>query len=92
VTSSPDFTAPASLWRHRDFRRYLTGQTASVAGSSITSMALPVLAVLELDATTGQVVLLTFLGDARLWDGTGAADSALPGRRGARLAPINNLR
>ncbi|MFF0033842.1 hypothetical protein ACFYS7_38035 [Streptomyces avermitilis] len=40
-----------SLWRHGDFRRYLTGQAASVAGSSITQMALPVLAVLHLDAT-----------------------------------------
>ncbi|MFJ7589540.1 MFS transporter [Streptomyces sp. NPDC097617] len=56
--------APAgtSLWRQRDFRRYLTGQTASVAGSSITSMALPVLAVIELDATTGQVAVLAVLG------------------------------
>lgn len=51
-----------SLWRHRDFRRYLTGQAASVAGSSITQMALPVLAVLHLDATTAQVAWLMFLG------------------------------
>ncbi|MET9017020.1 MFS transporter [Streptomyces olivaceoviridis] len=54
--------AAASLWRHRDFRRYLTGQAASVAGSSITQMALPVLAVLHLDATTAQVAWLAFLG------------------------------
>ncbi|OII65530.1 MFS transporter [Streptomyces sp. CC53] len=52
----------ASLWRHRDFRRYLTGQAASVAGSSITQMALPVLAVLHLDATTAQVAWLAFVG------------------------------
>ncbi|MFE5517303.1 MFS transporter [Streptomyces virginiae] len=58
----PSPASPASLWRHRDFRRYLTGQTASVAGSSVTSMAIPVLAVLELHATTGQVALLAFLG------------------------------
>lgn len=51
-----------SLWRHRDFRRYLTGQTASVAGSSISSMAIPVLAVLELDATAAEVAWLAFLG------------------------------
>ncbi|MER5549862.1 MFS transporter, partial [Streptomyces sp. NPDC002589] len=65
MTSSADPFAPGvstSLWRHRNFRWYLTGQTASVAGSSITSMALPVLAVLELDATTAQVAWLTFLG------------------------------
>ncbi|MGW6388962.1 MFS transporter [Streptomyces sp. NPDC055103] len=63
MTVSPDpATSPVSLWRHRDFRRYLTGQTASVAGSSISSMAIPVLAVLELDATAGQVAWLAFLG------------------------------
>ncbi|MFE3901121.1 MFS transporter [Streptomyces sp. NPDC059153] len=55
-------SSSTSLWRHHDFRRYLTGQTASVAGTSITQMALPVLAVLHLDATTAQVAWLTFLG------------------------------
>ncbi|WP_282697639.1 MFS transporter [Streptomyces sp. CC208A] len=55
-------SSSTSLWRHRDFRRYLTGQTASVAGSSITQMALPVLAVLHLDATAAQVAWLAFLG------------------------------
>ncbi|MCZ1012198.1 MFS transporter [Streptomyces lydicus] len=54
--------AGTSLWRHRDFRWYLTGQATSVAGSSITQMALPVLAVLYLDATTAQVAWLAFLG------------------------------
>ncbi|MFG2331717.1 MFS transporter [Streptomyces sp. NPDC048604] len=56
------FASSTSLWRHRDFRRYLTGQAASVTGSSITQMALPVLAVLHLDATTAQVACLAFLG------------------------------
>ncbi|KUN90061.1 MFS transporter permease [Streptomyces bungoensis] len=51
-----------SLWRHQDFRRYLTGQAASVAGSSISAMALPVLAVLELDASPAQVAWITFMG------------------------------
>ncbi|MBT2407936.1 MULTISPECIES: MFS transporter [unclassified Streptomyces] len=54
--------AATSLWRHHDFRRYLTGQTASVAGSSVSSMAIPVLALLELNATTAQVAVMTFLG------------------------------
>ncbi|MBY8846243.1 MFS transporter [Streptomyces sp. SP2-10] len=63
MTACPDSsTASKSLWRHRDFRRYLTGQAASVAGSSISSMALPVLAVLHLDATPGQVAWLAFWG------------------------------
>ncbi|MFB7592280.1 MFS transporter [Streptomyces sp. NPDC056169] len=55
-------TGPISLWRHRDFRRYLTGQTAGVAGSSISSTAIPVLAVLTLDATAGQVAWLACMG------------------------------
>ncbi|MFJ3934450.1 MFS transporter [Streptomyces sp. NPDC090029] len=59
---APPASSSESLWRHRDFRRYLTGQTASVAGSSITQMALPVLAVLHLDATAAQVAWLAFLG------------------------------
>ncbi|GAA3368465.1 hypothetical protein GCM10020367_06920 [Streptomyces sannanensis] len=52
----------ATLWRHRNFRLYLTGQTASVAGTSVSQVALPLLAVVELDATTGQVALLAFVG------------------------------
>lgn len=55
-------TVPVSLWRHRTFRRYLTGQAASVTGSAISSMVIPVLAVLELDASTAEVAWLTFLG------------------------------
>ncbi|MCX4633110.1 MFS transporter [Streptomyces sp. NBC_01443] len=55
-------TASSSLWRHRDFRRYMTGQTFSVAGTSISSMVLPVLAVIDLDATAGQVSALAFVG------------------------------
>ncbi|MFV0131646.1 MFS transporter [Streptomyces sp. HMX112] len=66
MTSCAEPPAPSasgdSLWRHRDFRRYLTGQAASVAGSSITQMALPVLAVLHLDTTAAQVAWLAFLG------------------------------
>ncbi|WP_255305809.1 MFS transporter [Streptomyces sp. Wb2n-11] len=63
MTACPDSpTAPASLWRHHDFRRYMTGQAASVTGSSISSMVIPVLAVLELDATAAEVAWLSFLG------------------------------
>ncbi|MGZ9928318.1 MFS transporter [Streptomyces sp. NC-S4] len=76
--------SPASLWRHRDFRRYLTGQTASVAGSSVTLMAIPVLAVLELHATAGQVALLAFLSQlpqALLALHAGALGDRYPKRR-----------
>ncbi|MFE0055398.1 MFS transporter [Streptomyces sp. NPDC059003] len=51
----------ANLWRHRLFRLYLFGEATSVAGSSVSSVALPYLAVVELHATTGEVALLTFL-------------------------------
>ncbi|MFZ3491830.1 MFS transporter [Streptomyces sp. 5.8] len=63
MSSAPDARAASvPLWRHRDFRRYLTGQTASVAGSSITSVALAVLAVVDLGATPAQVSAIAFLG------------------------------
>ncbi|MFJ9623325.1 MFS transporter [Streptomyces sp. NPDC101181] len=58
-TSRADGTA---LWRHRDFRRYLTAQAANVTGNSLSLMALPVLVVLHLDATTAEVAWLAFLG------------------------------
>ncbi|MFE7133528.1 MFS transporter [Streptomyces sp. NPDC057638] len=50
------------LWRHRTFRLYLAGQTSSVAGSSISQVAIPLLAVLHLDAGAGEVALLAFTG------------------------------
>jgi MFS family permease len=59
---SPSPSDRPSLRRHRDFRRYLTGQAASVTGSSVSAMVIPVLAVLDLDATTAEVAWLTFLG------------------------------
>ncbi|WND40743.1 MFS transporter (plasmid) [Streptomyces sp. BB1-1-1] len=64
MTSSPDSAAPPepSLWRHRNFRTFLIGQSANVTGSSISSMVIPVIAVLELHATTSQVAWLAFLG------------------------------
>ncbi|MBK3642354.1 MULTISPECIES: MFS transporter [Streptomyces] len=64
MTSSADSPArlQTSLWRHRNFRTFLIGQSASVTGSSISSMVIPVIAVLELHATTSQVAWLAFLG------------------------------
>ncbi|MEU4427951.1 MFS transporter [Actinoplanes sp. NPDC024001] len=46
------------LLRHRDFRLFWAGQTASRLGSSITSVALPLVAVGTLNASTLQVALL----------------------------------
>ena len=47
-----------SLWRNADFLRLWAGQTASLFGSQITTLALPILAALVLDATPTQMSLL----------------------------------
>jgi MFS family permease len=47
------------LWRHRDFLLLWGGQSVSEIGSSVTVLALPLAAVVLLDASTFQVGLLT---------------------------------
>ncbi|TDD73984.1 MFS transporter [Actinomadura darangshiensis] len=47
------------LFRHRDFRLLWVGQTAGKAGSSVSSVALPLVAVVTLGASTFQVALLS---------------------------------
>jgi MFS family permease len=46
------------LWRHRDFRRLWAGETVSLFGSEVTELALPLVAVLVLDAGAAQMGLL----------------------------------
>jgi MFS family permease len=53
-----------SLWRHRDFMRLWAGQTASVFGSQVTELALPLAAVLTLHATALQMGVLAAAGMA----------------------------
>ncbi|MGW4567473.1 MFS transporter [Streptomyces sp. NPDC004561] len=48
-----------SLWRQRDFMLLWSGQTVSEMGSAVTEVALPLLAVVALKASTFQVGLLT---------------------------------
>ncbi|MEU4923661.1 MFS transporter [Streptomyces parvus] len=48
-----------SLWRQRDFILLWSGQTLSEVGSAVTRVALPLVAVVVLDASTFQVGLLT---------------------------------
>ncbi|GAA1080816.1 MULTISPECIES: MFS transporter [Kitasatospora] len=48
-----------SLWRQRDFMLLWGGQTVSETGSAVTEVALPLLAVVALGASTFQVGLLT---------------------------------
>ncbi|MGC4856711.1 MFS transporter [Micromonospora sp. DT4] len=47
------------LLRHRDFRLLWAGQTVSSIGSNVTNVALPLVAVAVLDASTFQVAVLT---------------------------------
>jgi MFS family permease len=49
----------AGLWRHADFVKLWAGQTISLFGSQITFLALPLTAVLVLDATPAQMGFLT---------------------------------
>jgi MFS family permease len=47
------------LWRHRDFLRLWSAQSISVLGSQVTILALPLAAILVLDASAFEVALLT---------------------------------
>jgi MFS family permease len=50
---------PGGLWRHRDFLLLWGGQTVSQVGSQVTILALPLVAIVLLKATTLQVGLLS---------------------------------
>src|SRR5882672_279685 len=52
------------LWTQRPFALLWTGQTVSQVGSQVTLVALPLTAILVLDATPVQVGLLTATGFA----------------------------
>ncbi|WP_328844817.1 MFS transporter [Streptomyces sp. NBC_00258] len=56
--SEPD--TPGNLWRDRDFRHYAVAQGISVTGSGVTTIALSVLAVVDLHASTFNVALIAF--------------------------------
>jgi MFS family permease len=49
----------AGLWREPDFARVWAGQSISLIGSSVTQLALPLVAVLTLGATPTEMGLLT---------------------------------
>jgi MFS family permease len=53
-----------SLWRHRNFMSLWIGQSISEVGSSVTMVALPLVAVVLLHASTFQVGLLSAAGTA----------------------------
>ena len=55
-------SARPSLLRDRDFASYLIGQAVSVTGSDVTTVAIPVLAAVQLHASTLQVSGLVVAG------------------------------
>jgi MFS family permease len=57
VTAAP--AVEVSLWRDRRFAEFWTGHTVSQFGDRITELALPLIAVLVLDANASEVGLLT---------------------------------
>jgi MFS family permease len=55
---------PGGLWRHRDFRNLWAAETISVFGSQFTGLALPLVAVILLDASpfaVSALVVIEFL-------------------------------
>lgn len=52
-------SATSSLWRQPDFLRLWVSQTISAIGSQVTFLALPLTAVLTVDATPGEMGVLT---------------------------------
>src|SRR3989442_838120 len=59
VPAFPRSRVPAALWRHSDFMKLWLAQTISVFGDQFTGLAIPLIAVLMLQATPGQMGLLT---------------------------------
>jgi MFS family permease len=57
--ATPAGQSRRSLWRHRDFMLLWTGQAISEIGSAVTIVALPLAAVVLLNASTFQVGLLS---------------------------------
>ncbi|MCR6485757.1 MFS transporter [Amycolatopsis sp. OK19-0408] len=60
----PEDRAPKTLWRQPDFLKLWAGQSLSLIGSEVTVVALPLVAVAVLHATTAQMGVLTALGRA----------------------------
>jgi MFS family permease len=53
----------SGLWHHRDFRRFWLAQSITQLGTQITFLAIPLTAILILEATPGQMgILLAVMG------------------------------
>ena len=54
------------LWRYPDFLKLWAGQTVSVFGDHVSALALPLVAVLILEASAAEMGLLTAAGQTPL--------------------------
>jgi MFS family permease len=61
ATAAPEQAGAATLWRHPDFLKLWSAQTISVFGDNFTALALPLIAAITLNATPGQMGILTAL-------------------------------
>lgn len=52
------------IWKQRNFRRLWIGETISIVGDGVSDFVLPILAVVTLQVTPGQLGLLRALGSA----------------------------
>src|ERR687895_120733 len=55
---------PSPIWRQQQFVRFWLGESISMIGSSVTGFALPLVAVITLEATPGEMGVLRALGAA----------------------------
>ena len=78
-------TRRGRLYRHADFRRLWAGQTISLFGSQVSTLALPLVAVLALHASAFRVSLLGTFGILPY------LLFALPAFKASRLDPIEAL-
>ena len=49
------------LWAHADFMKFWAGETVSLFGTQVTSLALPLTAIIVLHATPGQLGVIRFM-------------------------------
>jgi MFS family permease len=59
VTDSQQPAPPRGLWAHRPFRRLWVGETVSQFGTMVSQLALPLVAILVVHASTFEVGLMT---------------------------------
>lgn len=55
AAAAPAAAAPAALWRDPEFLKFWSGEAISQVGAQVTTLALPLTAVLTLDASSSQV-------------------------------------